>query len=61
MNQLIQFSYLDDFYEITIRGTLIISIVKYCGGSQYRRELAFDACTEAVQLKIIQKIRKLYE
>lgn len=45
-----------DRYEILLDGALIMRIVKYCGESEYRREIDFDDLSEEIQERIIDSI-----
>lgn len=49
-------SFGDDFYEIIIRGNIIVKITKYCGTSQFAREVSFEDLRDEVKLDILGQI-----
>ena len=44
-----------DLYEITFRKGAIL-VVKYCGDSQFQREVEFESLPEEVQSRIVSLI-----
>jgi hypothetical protein len=56
MNARIIIRHPPDRYEVLVDGLLIKSIIKYCGESEFRRELNFDELPEDIKDKIIYQL-----
>ncbi len=48
-----------DRYEVLVDGNLIKSITKYCGESEFRRELDFDDLPEDIKDELINQLYSL--
>lgn len=56
MSSIFHISFADDLYEISLRGHVIVRIMRYFNGSQQRQELTYDECPTAVQDKILDRV-----
>lgn len=61
MTTTLHITHSDDFFEVSVRGNLIVRITKYCGGTNLRKDLQFEELSEAVREKIVSKLQETYE
>lgn len=60
MNLSINIPFNGDHYEIVIIGNRVTRVTKYCGDSQYTREIEFDDVHEEVKHLLIYKLNEKY-
>jgi len=60
MNLSFNIPYGGDHYEIVVIGNRITRVTKYCGDSQYTREMEFEDVHEEVKKLLIEKLNERY-
>lgn len=61
MTCLLNIHYDSDLYQFVIKDNRITRVTKFCGDSQYMREMEFDDVGDDVKKLLVEELNQIYD